>query len=173
MPKRRENQRRFTKPKPAVGLKELSDGNWEFVHPKCAEERADDIEDVEQMLAMGEFDVARDELRWLLSECSEFITAHKMLGEIAMGDEDLKLARAHFGYAYHAGNLALEHASVAAGLLYDLPANRDFLEAAKGLAWSLQQLNKVDEALRIAEQLVQLDPSDPLDVKSWITDWKA
>ena len=36
------------------------------------------------MLAAGENEVARDELRWLLDGCPDFIAAHRMLGELAL-----------------------------------------------------------------------------------------
>lgn len=182
MAKRRGKQATSARRKSAVGAQRVNatdgsakdDGDsWELVHPKCVQERADDIEDVEQMLAMGEFEIAQDELRWLLADCSEFITAHKMLGEIAMGDEDLKLARAHFGYAYHAGNLALEYHNIKSGLPYATANNSDFLEAAKGLAWCLSELGKRGEAMRIAQQIVQLDPTDPLNVQDWINAWRS
>ncbi len=158
---------------PALGTRQVSQGVWELVHPQCAVERADDIEDVEQMLEMGEFEIAQDELRWLLSSCSEFVTAHKMLGELALGDEDLRLARAHFGYAYHAGNLALEDAGITTGLPYERPANREFLEATKGLAWCLHQLGEHEKALAIGEQLRKLDPTDPLDIQSQLLQWRG
>lgn len=177
MAKRRGKQRSPARQKPAVGARrvkgESGDEVWELVHPPCVEERADDIEDVAQMLTMGEFEVAQDELRWLLADCSEFVTAHKLLAEIAMGEGDTKLARAHFGYAYHAGNLALEYHNITSGLTYDRAPNRGFLEAAKGLAWCLHELQKPDEALLIAKQIVRLDPADPLDVNGWVSAWQS
>ena len=75
-------------------------GEYELVHPRCAVERADDLEEVRKMIDAGEVDVAVDELRWLLSGCSDFVDAHRLLGELALSENDLPLARAHFGYAY-------------------------------------------------------------------------
>ncbi|MEI6241624.1 MAG: hypothetical protein WCR51_14660, partial [Planctomycetia bacterium] len=73
---------------------------WEFVHPRCARKRRDDIGEVEAMVAAGEAEIARDELVWLLSECPDFLEAHLHLGLIALEDDDPKLARGHFGRAY-------------------------------------------------------------------------
>src|SRR5258708_2407310 len=39
---------------------------WELVHPRCARDRALDLEEVRKMLDAGEVDVAIDECRWLL-----------------------------------------------------------------------------------------------------------
>ena len=48
-----------------------SEQAWELVHPRCALERAEDIEEVDQMVENGEMEIAVDELRWLLGGCSE------------------------------------------------------------------------------------------------------
>ena len=55
------------------------------------------------MIEAGETEVARDELQWLLGGCTDLIDAHKTLGEIALVEHDLPLARGHFGYAYQIG----------------------------------------------------------------------
>ncbi len=60
------------------------------------------------MVAAGETEIARDELRWLLSECHDFLAAHKLLGDLALADNDVRLARGHFGYAYQIGLKAIE-----------------------------------------------------------------
>ena len=36
---------------------------WEFLHPRCALDRAEDIEEVETMFEAGEGEIAKDELR--------------------------------------------------------------------------------------------------------------
>lgn len=137
---------------------------FELVHPRCARQRAEDIEEVQKMLAAGEFEIATDELRWLLDGCSEFIAAHKLLGELAMLEEDVKLARGHFGYAYRIGRKALPAAGLRGTLPYELPANRDFYEAGKGLCWCLRELGKTEMAQEVVTDLLQLDPSDPLQL---------
>ena len=114
------------------------------------------------MIEAGELDVARDECRWLLDGCSECLEAHRMLGEIALEEEDLALARGHFGYAYRMGIAALDRASVAGPLPYELLANRSFFESAKGLAWCLLRLGKRELAVEVVERVLTCDPSDPL-----------
>jgi hypothetical protein len=64
---------------------------WELVHPTCAQERALDLDEVRDMLDAGETQIAIDELRWLLEDCHEFLAAHRLLGELALGEDDLKL----------------------------------------------------------------------------------
>ncbi|HEV3341372.1 MAG TPA: hypothetical protein VG125_13470 [Pirellulales bacterium] len=144
---------------------------WELVHPRCAQERGEDLEEVQQMLDAGEIDVALDELRWLLNGCSDFVAAHRMLGELAAADGDLKLARGHFGYAYEIALSAFPASGLDAPLPYRLPTNRAFLEAAKGLAWCLHELGKLKLAVRVVEQLLKCDPTDPLTVRPWQDAW--
>jgi len=144
-----------------------SDGeSWELVHPRCARDRQEDLEEVRKMLDAGEIDVAVDECRWLLSGCSDCLEAHRILGEIAMGENDLPLARGHFGYAFRLGAQALERAGNPAPLPYRLSANRSFLESAKGLAWCLRELDKSQMAREVLDVVLRCDPSDPLGVKS-------
>src|SRR5687768_14077660 len=102
---------------------------WELVHPPCVDERADDLAEVQAMLAAGEIDIARDELIWLLEGCRDFVTAHKLLGELAAAEGDVKLARAHFGYAWQIGVAALPAGGLDGPLPYARPANQAFLEA--------------------------------------------
>ncbi|MBI3838787.1 MAG: hypothetical protein HY288_12750 [Planctomycetia bacterium] len=139
--------------------------SWELVHPRCARDREEDLQEVRKMLDAGEIDVAIDECRWLLSGCSDCLEAHRILGEIALGENDLPLARGHFGYAYRLGAKALEQAHSQGPLLYRVPANRSFLESAKALAWCLKQLGKGEMAAEVVEFLLRCDPSDPLGVK--------
>lgn len=114
------------------------------------------------MIELGEEEIALEELRWLLDGCTDFIEAHKILGELALTAEDLKLARAHFGYAWDIGIAALPNRALSGPLSYERPANQPFLEAAKGLAWSLIQLGLADTAREVLNRMLQLDPSDPL-----------
>ena len=83
-------------------------------------------------------EIALDELRWLLSDCAEFIAAHVLLGELAVAAGDLPLARGHFGAGYQLGLQTLRRAKMPKPLLYSQPANRPFFEAGRGLdrvAW--------------------------------------
>jgi tetratricopeptide (TPR) repeat protein len=135
---------------------------WEFVHPRCARKRRDDIEEVEAMVAAGEAEIARDELVWLLSECPDFLEAHLHLGLIALEDDDPKLARGHFGRAYELGLRALEAAGSPRPLPYALAGNKAFFEAAKGLVHCLVATGKLTVAEDIVRRTTTLDPTDPL-----------
>ncbi|HEX4148960.1 MAG TPA: hypothetical protein VHY20_08230 [Pirellulales bacterium] len=147
-------------------------GEWKLVHPRCVREREEDMAEVRQMLEEGEVDVAVDELRWLLDDCGDLIEAHCLLGEIALGDGDLPLARGHFGYAFQLGRAAAS--SVVEGTLpYHLPENASLLEAAKGLAWCLHSLGRVKLALEVVQQALAWDPQDPLGIAPWLNQWQA
>jgi tetratricopeptide (TPR) repeat protein len=139
-----------------------------LVHPRCVDERQEDLAEVRQMLAAGEDEIARDELRFLLEDCRDFIEAHRLLGELALAEGDIKLARAHFGFAYDIGLRALPENGLDAPLSYALPANQPFLEAAKGLAWCFKEQGRRSEAQGVVEKLLQLDPGDPLAVRGLI-----
>ena len=125
------------------------------------------------MIDAGELDVAIDELRWLLNGCPEFVEAHQLLGELALAEGDTRLARGHFGYAYDLGFAALPADDWPGTLPFRHPGNRAFLTAAKGLALCLYQLAEPGRAREIAERLVAFDPSDPLRVRAWLTQWPA
>ena len=144
---------------------------YELVHPRCALQRSEDLEEVQAMIKAGEIDVALDELRWLLNGCSDFVAAHYLLGELALADGDLKLARGHFGYAYEIALSACPSGGLDAPLPHRFAANRAFLEAAKGLAWCLHELGKRKLARRVVDQLLLCDPSDPLKVRPWQDAW--
>lgn len=116
------------------------------------------------MLDAGEIDVARDECRWLLEGCSECLEAHRILGEIALAENDLPLARGHFGFAYRLGAKALEQAECRGPLPYRLAANRGFLESAAALARCLKQLGMPEMAAEVIELVLVCDPGDPLGV---------
>lgn len=118
------------------------------------------------MIESGEIDVAIDELRWLVGGCSEFIEAHALLGELALADGDWALARGHFGFSVQLGLKALQWAKVAGPLPYSQPANRTFYEAGRGLAAALVNLGMLAKAKSLVEDLVRLDPSDPLKLRA-------
>jgi hypothetical protein len=143
---------------------------WELVHPRCARDRQDDLEEVRKMLEAGEVDVAIDECRWLLQGCSDCLEAHRLLAEIALGENDLPLARGHFGYAFRLGAQALERAGSKGPLPYRLAANQGFHESGKALAWCLKQLGKPEMAAEVVGLLLKCDPSDPLGVKGLLAE---
>ena len=150
-----------------VRVRRAADGEgWELLHPKCAVERSDDVQEVQAMFEAGEFEVARDELRWLLGGCSDFIDAHRLLGEIALVDGDLPLARGHFGNAYQLAVQAIDRAGASPRQFpYRLAPNRSFLESAKGLIHCLKQLDRDELAREIVKRALHCDPSDPLGLR--------
>gem|GEM_PF-1941556 len=135
---------------------------WELVHPRCVRKRAEDIEEVELMIGAGEFDVATDELRWLLEDCSDFIDAHRLLGEIALEGEDWPLARAHLGYCYDIGSAAMNAAGAVGPLSQNLSSNRGLLLATYLFAGVLYRLDKRKTAKSVLRRLLEWDPKDPL-----------
>jgi len=153
----------------AVALRrDARTGEHELVHPRCARERAEDLQEVHQMVDAGEIDVAIDELRWLLTDCHDYIDAHQLLGELSLAGGDVRLARAHFGFAYDLGRQALPAEDWRGTLPFRLSANRGFLMAAKGLALCLHELGQNDLARDVAERLIAFDPSDPLRSAAWL-----
>lgn len=118
------------------------------------------------MIEMSEHEIARDELRWLLVDCSDFIEAHHLLGEIATADGDVPLARGHYGYAFRLGTAALPRGGLEGPLPCDRPANRTFFDSGKRLGSCLEQLGQAKMACEVLGQLLKLDPSDPLSIAS-------
>ncbi|HEY1064727.1 MAG TPA: tetratricopeptide repeat protein [Pirellulales bacterium] len=139
----------------------LPDGTFEFWHPRDVHERKDDLDEVKQMLEAGEYEVAEDELRWLLDGCGPFIEGHRLLGECAVALNEVRLARGHYGYAFELGRKAIGQQKVDGKFLADRPANLAFFEAGKGLALCLADLGRPDEAREVLTRLLKLDPRDP------------
>jgi hypothetical protein len=139
-----------------------------MVHPRCARDQTEDLEEVRLMIDAGEHEVAIDELRWLLSDCAENIGAHAMLGEIASEAGDWPLARGHYGAGYQLGLQTLRRAKMPKPLLYSQPANRTFFEAGRGLIAVLEKLGKSAMANEVVATLLELDPSDPLEVRAMV-----
>jgi len=135
---------------------------YEFVFPKCVRERAEDIREVYEMLEAGETELAADELRWLLEECPQLLEAHQLLGEIALAEGDIRLARAHFGRAFELGLNAIPQRPWRGRLPADRPANRPFFQAGKGLIVTLQSLGQKKLAQEVLDRLLDLDSRDPL-----------
>ncbi len=121
--------------------------------------------EVQAMLVAGELEIARDEIRWLLDGCSDFIEAHKLLGELAYAEHDLPLARGHFGYAFRIAEKAIRAAEEPRPVPYSLSGNQAFHEAGKALVLCLVQLEKRDLAAEVADKLASYDPADPLAVR--------
>lgn len=177
MAKKRRSKNRSSKSKAAgdsrsVSLVADAAGNaWVLRHPRCARDRAEDIEEVQMMIDAGELDVAQDELRWLLSGCSDCLDAHLLLGQVALeAGNDFPLARGHFGYAYQLGLRAWRRAGQPTPVPYAQLANRSFHESGRSLAWCLEKLGKRTMADEVVENLVKLDPTDPLECRQMLRD---
>ena len=149
----------------SLRVRKLPDGDWEIILPRCARDRQEDIEEVRKMLDAGEIDVAVDECRWLLQGCSDLIEAHRILGEVALEERDLPLARGHFGYAYRLVVQALGTARADGPLPYRIAANAVFHESGKGLAWCLKELGHREMAAEVVSTMLRFDASDPLGVR--------
>jgi tetratricopeptide (TPR) repeat protein len=138
---------------------------FELAYPACVDERKEDMEEVRAMLDAGEVDVAVDELRWLLEDCPALLEAHQLLGEVALADGDLSLARGHLGYAFELGMAAIPPGGLPGPLPCAREANRPFFEAGRGLAWCLKQAGEDRAAAEVVEKLLVLDPTDPLNLR--------
>ncbi len=155
----------MAKQKPSIRVRRVSEDAWELVHPRCAKARSEDIEEVRKMIAAGETEIARDELRWLLDECHDFIEAHALLGDLAHAEDEVKLARGHYGYAYQLAQKAIEQAEDITRLPATLAANQPFFHAGEGLVRCLAKMGKRGLAQDVAKRLLQLDPADPLGLR--------
>jgi hypothetical protein len=138
-----------------------------LVPPPCALARVDDLDEVDAMLEAGEVELAREELRYLLQECPDFLAAHQKLGEIAAELDDMPLARAHFGHVFDLVRKALSGEARNGTLPYGLVDNRVGHESGKGLAYALRALGNDDMARDVVEQLLAWDASDPLNLRAW------
>jgi hypothetical protein len=154
-----------------VKVRRRPDGRWELVHPEDAIELAEDLDEVRSMIDAGELDVAVDELRWLVEQCHDSIEAHYLLGEIAFEALDFKLARGHFGHAFDLGRSALPPEGVGGKLDYGLEANQPFLQAAKGLAYCLNELGRHETGAAVLRELASYDAADPLGTADLLAKW--
>lgn len=153
-----------------VGCERSRSGHgWTLTHPAAVREGSDDLEEVRDMIAAGEAEVALDELRWLLENCSDWIEAHFLLGKLAVETQgDLALGRAHFGFGFQLGDRALKRAEAPTPVPAMHPANRPWYDCGRGLAWCLAELGKRDMALEVLATLLRCDPSDPLGLAAWV-----
>lgn len=169
MPKPRRQRQGDT-----LSVRKLSSGGWVFVHPRAVRDRMEDLQEVQAMVQAGEADIAIDELRWLLGGCSEFIAAHALLGELSIDTHaDVPLARGHFGFAYQLGQKALRRNRCRGPLPGRQPANEPFYQAARGLAYCLEELGKRKMASEIADEVRKLDPEDPLGVAALLDELRS
>ncbi|MBL8829052.1 MAG: hypothetical protein JNM18_18870, partial [Planctomycetaceae bacterium] len=85
------------RPRTDIRIVAAGPGAWRLQYPSAVADRADDLAEVEEMIAIGELDCAIEELRWLLQGCSDLLAAHQLLGTLALEEEDYALGRGHFG----------------------------------------------------------------------------
>lgn len=161
-------------PSSSLSLRKLSSGGWVFVHPRAVRDRAEDLEEVQAMIEAEEYDVAIDELRWLLSGCHDFMAAHVLLGELAIEvDNDLPLARGHFGHAYQLGLRTLKRNRCRGPLPGTQPANAPFYAAAYGLTLCLEKKGSPRMADEVAQQSRKLDPADPARIAEMLDELRS
>jgi len=147
---------------------------WVLVPPRAARDCAEDLDEVRAMIEAGEVDIAIDELRWLLGNCHELLDAHFLLGQLAVEvDNDVPLARGHFGLGFQLGIQALRKAKMSTPVPALHPANRTFFDCGRGLVWCLHKLKKSKMATEVVEQLLKLDPTDPLELAGWIDEMRT
>jgi hypothetical protein len=164
-PARKKRKKKSKKTSQLVTIVRDENGAWEFKEQRCARARREDLEEVHEMIDSGEIEIAQDELRWLLSGCRDFMAAHKLLGDLALETGDLKLARAHYGYAYQIGIQAVDRAGRVTSLPYCTAGNRPFWDAARGLVQCLVKANKTGMVRDVVARLLAVEPSDPLGLK--------
>jgi len=154
----------------AMTVRRAKSGNgWVLVPPRAARDCAEDLEEVRAMIEAREQDIAINELRWLLGNCHELLDAHFLLGQLAVEiDNDVPLARGHFGLGFRLGIQALRKAKMPTPVPVLHPANRTFFDCGRGLVWCLHQLKKQDMAIEVVQQLLKLDPTDPLRLAGWV-----
>lgn len=140
-------------------VRALDNNRYVLLEPITATDRKEDIEEVRNMIAEQEFEIARDELLYLVSDCRGFLEAHNLLGELALEEEDIPLAQGHFGFAYEIGMDSLPQ-----GFRGRLPANKEyngqFFLAGRGVARCLIARGQSEKGREVLEQLAKLDPRE-------------
>lgn len=143
----------------ALELKSLGANRFIFVAPECAIERDLDLAEAIEIRGGGEFDIARDELLYLVADCRGFLEAYLQLAELALEDEDIALAKGHFGFAYEQGLEVLPP-----NFRGQLPStegyNAHFFAAGRGLARCLVARHEPTKAREVLEQLLRFDPTE-------------
>ena len=115
--------------------------------------------EVLEIRAGGEFEIARDELLYLVADCRGFLEAYIQLAELALEDEDISLAKGHFAFAYENGldRLPLNFRG-------QLPCqegyNPHFYAAGRGLARCLIARKEIQAAREVLQQLLKFDPTE-------------
>lgn len=111
------------------------------------------------MIAGGEYEIARDELLYLVADCRGFLEAYVHLAEVALEEGDIGLAQGHFGFAYET---ALEALPIyfKGQIPHDEGYNSHVFAAGRGLARCLVSRNEPAKAREVLEQLLRFDPHE-------------
>ena len=159
-----QRTRNLKLPGQRISVREISPGIFELVYPPRIRQFKEDIEEVYDIIAHEEWDLAVDELLWLLQQCRDLLEAHQLLGRIALYRNKLELARGHLGYAFELGLKALGN-NFKGRLPLNRPTNQPFLQAGRDLVECLARLGERALAQSVAEQLLTWTPEDPLGVR--------
>lgn len=111
------------------------------------------------MRLAAEGEIARDELLYLVADCRGFLEAYLQLAELALEEEDIGLAKGHFGFAYETGIEALPP-HFRGTLPVKEGYNRHFYAAGRGLARCLVAKHEMTKAREVLEQLLRFDPAE-------------
>lgn len=143
-----------------LNLKNLGRNRFAFEAPECALDRDLDLAEVRDMILRDEQEIARDELLYLVADCRGFLEAYCVMAEQALEEEDIALAKGHFGFAYENGLDALPR-----GFKGLLPVkegyNVHFFHAGRGLARCLIAKGELKKGREVLEQLRRFDPEEP------------
>lgn len=153
-----------------VRVRMVAGQGWEVLQPRCAMERAEDLAEVTPMLEQQEYDIAQDELLWLLQGCANCLDAHRLLGELAIQAGNFEVGRGHFGRVLLVVERALDDARTGGPLPYSLSGNRVVHECGQGLLYCLGQLRKTGWIRKTKKLLQRWDPTDPLGIDK--IDWE-
>jgi hypothetical protein len=130
---------------PRLALRRVEGEIHQLVHPPCALRRWPDYEEGLEAWKAGAVDEARAALRYALDGCGENLWIHVALGRIALEvDNNLALARGHFGYAFELvrGAVPPEFRGV---LPADRHANRPLYTAIDGLLACAEREGRIAE----------------------------
>lgn len=129
-----------------LGLRRLDGDAFELVHPRCVEEMELDYVDGLELWREGDFEAARDALRYALQGCTDNIWVHVALGKLALEEyRDPTLARGHYGFAFELAYRSLPR-DFTGRLPRDRGANAPLYEAIEGLAACYDALGQPNEA---------------------------
>lgn len=152
-PKGPTGQRSTGHGKPAratpIGLKRVSDNEFELVHPKCVVEMELDYAEGIEIWKEGDPESARDALRFALGGCGDNLWVHVALGKIALESfNDPELAKGHFGYAFE-----LAYRAIPKDFQGRLPRynykNEPIFDAVEGLARCYEAMDQPSEAVHL------------------------